>query len=98
MYLQKVYFYLLGDTSLHLIFIIFFHSFTSSSVKQCVLLSLVKLKIPRGGGTVKYLPFTWGNWKFLLENQMFRAFWEASENMGFDLRTRSFSTLFSLLS
>ena len=47
---------------------------------------------------MKYLPFTWGIWKFLLENQMFRSFWEDLENMGFDLRRCSFSTLFSPLS
>ena len=47
---------------------------------------------------MEYLPFTWGIWKFLLENQMVRAFCDASENMGFDLRRCSFSTLFSLLS
>ena len=96
MYLQKVYFYLLGDTSLHLIFINFLPLFYILFCKT--MRPLVKLEIPRGGGTVKYLPFTWGIWKFLLENQMFCAFWEASENMGFDLRTCSFSTLFSLLS
>ena len=47
---------------------------------------------------MKYLPFTWGIWKFLLENQMFRSFWEDLENMGFDLRRCSFSTLVSPLS
>ena len=31
----------------------------------------------------KYLPFTWENWKFQLENQMV-SLWEASENMDYD--------------
>ena len=37
---------------------------------------------------VRHLPFTWENRKFRLQNQMVhvRSVWEASENMGCDLR------------
>ena len=47
-----------------------------------------------------YLPSTWKNLEILAgkSDGMRHSIWEASENMGCDLRQCNFSTLFSLLS